>query len=194
MINVFVDCGANLGQGYNKLIKRFGVKFDKVYMFEPNLKTFNKLRKIEHANNMVFMQKAVYNKNCIKSLNIEYCPSEKDFVGCATNILENIYVKPNYIANEYMTNIPDGNVKVECVDISEFVKNNLNNEDFNVLKLDIEGVEYEVLDKLIDDNLLSYFDTVIVEWHPHIRSDKVKDIEYYLNIFRKNNIEYIHWD
>jgi hypothetical protein len=43
-------------------------------------------------------------------------------------------------------------------------------EDYIVLKVDIEGAEYEVLEKMFEDGSIEYIDELYIEWH----YDKVK--------------------
>ena len=54
---------------------------------------------------------------------------------------------------------------VETVDFSIWVKNNLNKSDYIILKMDIEGAEYEVISKMIKDNSFSYINELWIEWH-----------------------------
>lgn len=55
--------------------------------------------------------------------------------------------------------------KVPGIDISSWIKNNFSKEDYIVLKLDIEGAEYEVLDKMIKDGTVDYINEFHGEWH-----------------------------
>jgi FkbM family methyltransferase len=55
--------------------------------------------------------------------------------------------------------------RVRTVDFSEFLKQQFAPEDYIVLKLDIEGKEYDVLSKLIDDGMISRVQDIYCEWH-----------------------------
>ncbi len=55
--------------------------------------------------------------------------------------------------------------EVECVDISNWIKNNFSKEDHIVLKLDIEGAEYDVIPKLCEDGAFDYIDRFYCEIH-----------------------------
>jgi len=50
-------------------------------------------------------------------------------------------------------------------DISEVIKKAASLYDYIVLKLDIEGAEYECLQRLIDTNKLATIDHLFIEWH-----------------------------
>ena len=49
--------------------------------------------------------------------------------------------------------------------MSKFIKENFLKEDFIVLKLDIEGAEFEVLKDMIDTGSIKYVDELYVEFH-----------------------------
>ncbi len=55
--------------------------------------------------------------------------------------------------------------EVECFDLGSWIKNNFSNEDYIVLKLDIEGAEYEVLDKMFHDKTINYVNKLYCEIH-----------------------------
>ena len=55
--------------------------------------------------------------------------------------------------------------KAECFDLSLWIKNNFTKDDYIVLKLDIEGAEYEVLQKLYDDSTMEYINKLYCEIH-----------------------------
>lgn len=52
-----------------------------------------------------------------------------------------------------------------CLDLAAFVRRHFGPEDYLVLKLDIEGAEYEVLDHLMGQGMLSWFRELYVEYH-----------------------------
>ena len=47
--------------------------------------------------------------------------------------------------------------------------------DFVVIKLDIEGGEYAVLDSLVSRNLLHHFNMIYVEFHSQYMSDEFSE-------------------
>lgn len=56
-------------------------------------------------------------------------------------------------------------VSVPCVDLDAFIRNNTSGTDYVVLKLDIEGAEYAVLEKLLKDGTISRVSELFVEFH-----------------------------
>jgi len=64
----------------------------------------------------------------------------------------------------YMSNAKE--IKVNCIDISDFITKNFNKEDYIILKIDIEGSEYDILPKMIKQGLFDgYIDELYGEWH-----------------------------
>ena len=56
-------------------------------------------------------------------------------------------------------------LKVEAIDFSRWVGENINPEDYAILKMNIEGAEYDVIDKMIADDTLNLFNRIYVQWH-----------------------------
>lgn len=56
-------------------------------------------------------------------------------------------------------------VTVDGIDISIWIRDNFSKDDHIVLKMDIEGSEYEVLEKMIEDNTFEMIDELLVEFH-----------------------------
>jgi len=58
-----------------------------------------------------------------------------------------------------------GEITVDSLDFSNFILKNFSKEDHIVVKMDIEGAEYEVLEKMIKDDSIDYLNELIVEFH-----------------------------
>jgi len=54
---------------------------------------------------------------------------------------------------------------VECIDFSHWLRENCTLRDRIVLKMDIEGAEYAVLEKMMDDGTIKMIDRLLIEWH-----------------------------
>ena len=59
-------------------------------------------------------------------------------------------------------------VKVESIDISQWILDTFSKDDRIVMKMDIEGSEYEVLPKMIEDGSINYVNQLYIEWHDYI--------------------------
>jgi len=62
-------------------------------------------------------------------------------------------------------------VEVESIDLSKWITENFSKNDIIVLKMDIEGAEYAVLPKLIEDGTASYINRAFIEWHDWVMPD-----------------------
>jgi len=60
-------------------------------------------------------------------------------------------------------------IEVECFDFSEWVKQF--KDDYLLVKMDIEGAEFTVLEKMLKDETAGYMDKILCEFHPN----KVRD-------------------
>jgi FkbM family methyltransferase len=56
-------------------------------------------------------------------------------------------------------------ITVRCIDFGAWVKRSFTKDDFVIVKLDIEGAEYAVLRKMIDDGSIELVDRLYVEFH-----------------------------
>lgn len=194
MRKIFIDCGSNLGQGYDQISKKENMDdtWD-IFMFEPNIKCYESLKTKFTEKNIKIFNSAVSNTYKKEKFLLEYCPTQKEWVGGASNILGKKYLKPSYIKNEYIKN---SEYLVDCIDLSDFIMKNFTNEDYIILKLDIEGSEFEILPKMISDNTLNFIDKIYVEWHDHLIlnfNDLSFNKDYFLEEFKKLNIEYNIW-
>jgi hypothetical protein len=68
-------------------------------------------------------------------------------------------------------------VDVDTIDMSRWLRESINPEnEIVILKLDVEGSEYSILDKLLHDGLNKMVDVLLVEWTPETKIVSCKDI------------------
>lgn len=89
--------------------------------------------------------------------------------------LDTINEKYNFYGSSLKQEHPDvrngkSKVNVACVDIGKLVKS-FNKNDFVVIKMDIEGAEYDLLTHFILNNVLHMIDFMAIEYH--------KDVSYF---------------
>jgi FkbM family methyltransferase len=162
MRNVFLDLGTHFGGGLFYFIQRFNITPDwSVHTFEANPITFDIFSK-EHAHKVPFVTRhnlAVSDNDGTITLNLESPPNEGD-TGMASSIIEMDNWNP-WGNRHYFTRKEE----IRSIDISKFIQDNFVKEDFIVIKMDIEGSEYRILDKMIADGTIDYIDHLSVEWH-----------------------------
>ena len=201
MRKVFLDCGTNLCQGLKQISNEN--EMDEswiIYSFDANPEVYNYLDKTKYTN-VNFINEGVWIESCYRFLNQEVLDILKNEwvdgnligeeftkakVGGATNIMGDDYKWGHWIDND---NRLINSLEVKCFDFSYYIKDNFNKEDYIVVKLDIEGAEYPVMDKLIEDGTIDYIDSIYVEWHNIDNRDK----NYYVNIINEKNIKYTEW-
>lgn len=155
----FVDCGAHKGQSIIKAREIYGENIQ-VHSFEIIPLLTYELNKIyEKYNNIIIYNKGVWIEDTIKEVHISRTKASWG------NSLYNRFNKNDTIK-----------IKVDCIDFCKWVKDNINPNNYNILKLDIEGCEYEVLNKLMDLNLLEYFNDLVGEWHHDKINNDVKSL------------------
>jgi hypothetical protein len=83
---------------------------------------------------------------------------------------------------------------VQTVDISKFIKDNFSIEDHIILKLDVEGAEYQIIEKLLNDDAFKYIKKLYMEWHtqwlPNYKQTEIDLVER----MKKINVSYEYWD
>lgn len=69
--------------------------------------------------------------------------------------------------------LTDTTITVPCIDFSKWLSINFSTRDYIHLKLDIEGAEYRVLDKMMKDGSIALISELVCEWH--LRHFKIGD-------------------
>lgn len=206
MKKVFLDCGTNLGQGLLQFIDRKIIdKTFQIECFEPNpyaieysKKRFSTEEYSEYSIN--FNEVAIWIEDCEKQLTIEsfdgeyVCQHTGEHLGYdlksggATNIMGETWKKPSYINDDDI----DTGVIAQCINFSEYLKNNISEEDYVICKIDIEGAEYEVLGSLIDDNTIDLIDEIYIEWHNHLLKENY-NTQMFIDEIKRRNIKIESW-
>ena len=158
---VFIDCGANDGCSVRKF-KRIVSNWEdyEIYSFEPN-PSFAK--DIENSG-ATLIEKAVW----IEDGEVDFFIVTVDNKGKENMRTGASTLNPR--KNEWNLDgrhIESEVYRVESVDLSKWVLNNFSKENKIILKMDIEGSEYDVLDKMIDDGSLEFVDELWIEFHTY---------------------------
>jgi FkbM family methyltransferase len=204
---IFLDCGTNLGQGLAEFIdKKIIDTTFKIHCFEPNPYAFefakNRFSKKEYDDwNLNFYHKAIWVDDCKKIFTLETIDHEyetkytgkvtsKDLkTGGASNIIGNDWIKPDYIDSKNISN----DLHVDCINFSNFLKNNFNISDYIICKMDIEGAEYQVLNHLIETNTISLIKEIYIEWHQRLVPNITNTQNYLIKELNKQNIVIHYW-
>ncbi len=84
------------------------------------------------------------------------------------------------VVNTHGTDTTKEPVYVDSVDFGQWLKENFKLKDTIFVKMDIEGAEYAILDKMLEDGSMEYVDKLYVEFHSPIMDNisKEKDKEF----------------
>jgi FkbM family methyltransferase len=153
MKKVFIDLGFNKGQSVEFFYKLIPDCHEyEIHAFEPDPSNFNSFEKF---NSVIFHKKAAW----VFDGSIKFYLGNQSFAST--------------INSTKITNIKqDYYIESECLDISKFIMNTFDKDDYIILKIDIEGAEYELLYHMLSTNCLDYINDLFVEFH----LDKITNI------------------
>lgn len=170
---VFVDCGAHAGVFSDVALACGGI----CYAFEPNKYLYAFLRDLYKGNEkLILSNQAVSNKN-----------GKTTFYTYASNaVSDGAGIMRNNLGVGY---------EVEMLDFCEFLKDIIQkHHKISLIKIDIEGAEFDVLDSLIEQKLYKNVEYIMVETHERFFENPKEKIENLKNKIAKNNIQNIFLD
>lgn len=151
MRKIFIDGGARTGESF-EIIQRDLPEYStfEVILFEPNPIHKEPLEALAKEKNCTFVNGAIWNAT-----------GEADFF-----IAVDIYGdQGSTLYSDKQERLDRENpIKVKTYDIVDILSE-FTEEDYVVLKLDVEGSEYDILQRLVDTNNLSKVKEYVIEWH-----------------------------
>lgn len=188
MKKVFLDCGAHDGCSVRKFLDVIeDAKEYDIHSFEPN-PNLESYHPVGHA---VFHKFAVW---------IEY--GELSFYNFSTtggssllkeknerNVMKTSQ-KPKWMQK---FGLPE-EIKVNSIDLSGWIKTNFTKDDYIILKMDIEGAEYEILKKMFVDDTIDYINELWIEWHFLNYSNYHSMANNFHKLIMQRGIKIVEWD
>jgi FkbM family methyltransferase len=166
---LFLDCGSNIGQGFEFFRKYYPNELYDYVLFEPNPYCFQLLQEKYSGLSVDGVQ--------LRNVAVGIHNGEINFYGLE-DAKGGIYsvggtVLPEHNSKMY-SDSNSASLRVASMNFSEFLIDvfNKNHYQFIILKLDIEGGEYSVLDSLVSNNLISKLESIYVEFHSQYMSNK----------------------
>lgn len=148
---IFIDIGMNVGITSLFFAKRS--ECEKVVAFEPVQPTLSMAKKNFAKNEMA--QKIQVNETGLgypaRTVTVNYSEENKGHTGINSDVSFIAGIKG--IKKE----------QLQITDVFEALKHIVHEK--TVLKIDTEGSEYEILERLNNTGLLSRFDIIMIEWH-----------------------------
>lgn len=156
------DVGGYKGQGASDL---FSMYLPTIYIFEPRAEYAQAIEKRFKKNNKI----KVFNFGLSNKKSEDYIYFNDDG---STLFLKNKQKE-----------------KVKLESISDFIKNN-NIKKIDLLKLNIEGGEYEVLDDLINSGLLNMITNLQIQFHNFFPNARKKMLDIHKELFKSHHPVY----
>lgn len=164
---VVVDIGMNIGGAALYFAKR--KKVVKIYAFEPFVETYNQAKQNIELNDCVYSDKITcfsYGvSNVEETRQILY--NKEMTCGQSTDAMINTKARNNYKEwklisdeNDVLVNVEVRDIKIILLQIYEQHK-----QESIVLKLDCEGEEYKILERLDESDLFDRIKVIMLEWH-----------------------------
>jgi|10_taG_2_1085330.scaffolds.fasta_scaffold01603_8 FkbM family methyltransferase len=152
--NIFIDCGGHNGQSIRKFkeTEQYKEADWEIYSFEPNFSLIKDYADKHPEYNI--KNEAVWTESGEKEFYID----EKD--GDGSSLLIEKTSRDGTVENNLAHPLT-----VKAIDFSSWMLDNFRKEDQIIVKMDIEGAEYAVLQKMIKDGSLEYVNKLYVEWH-----------------------------
>jgi FkbM family methyltransferase len=165
MSKVFLDLGTHYGQGLRHFIQRFGIDSTwKVHTFEANPLVHQQFtdKFLVQTPYVVSHHAAVSTYDGTITFNVETPPGEGD-TGMGSSIISLDSWDPwkNNTSNRFFQR----SVTVPCIDLSSFIQQNFSTDDYILIKMDIEGAEYDILERMYASGTLDMVSHLSVEWH-----------------------------
>lgn len=169
---LFVDAGSNLGQGWRYFRKFYPPTHFDYELFEPN------------PNCIPFLENEIQTlgTQCAAHLN-------QAAVGTSYETLKfyGIDESEGGKLSDGGTTLKKGNSKkvehsdsrsidVASIDFADFIEKKSQTYSKIVIKMDIEGAEYSVLDKMLSENSFEKIETIFVEFHSRYMNEPEKSL------------------
>jgi FkbM family methyltransferase len=181
--HLFVDCGGHDGCSIRRFIKDFDPegRFEMV-TFEPNDSYATCYSNLSRHR---VIEAAVYDRDGFQNFFLD----RED--GDGSTLCEHKLTRENGGFGTLDTANP---VTVRTIDLSKWFRQNTRLFDYVILKLDVEGAEYDVLEKMIRDGTIRRVNHLFIEWHwmkvgvPHDRHLKL------VRALERRHLPILEWD
>lgn len=187
-MRLIIDVGCNVLDGFKKLSSIENInKDDRKVFVEANPECWHFLEnEISKLENSEFIQKALDTTN----RTVELITRADKKTDTAATILGKKFIEDslnrwNIKVDNYLT------YYVSTITIQQIIESQKLNFDSIILKLDAEGVEYTVLQQILDNDI--HIDKIYCEFHVHnIEDDNNKNI--LIEKLIKKGISVFNWD
>lgn len=157
MRKIFIDGGARIAETFDIIKKDFPQYWDYEFiLYEPNPKYTETLEILSKEKGFKFVNGAIWDKTIKTNFYV------------ANDVWGDVGSTIHSEKNEKLDR--ENPYEVQTYDIVEIL-NEFNNDDYIVLKLDVEGSEYDIVRRLINSNNIDLVDEYLIEWHDQFFQD-----------------------
>lgn len=199
-MSILIDCGTNFKQGLNELISLYS-DIEKVYSFEANRHIYDLLDKNDGNAyfNLAVLDKSgfstFYAEKAIGMLQGDIMHGENRFIGGGSRLQDPTYACGPHFSNsneleKYVDDMYD-EIIVPTIRLVDFIEFLCPEDNSIILKLDVEGAEYQILKDMQKSNIFNKIKKLHVEFHEWARTPDYEDNTYWMNFFSTNKIDYI---
>jgi FkbM family methyltransferase len=161
MRKVYVSLGSNKGGEFLALQKSNIYSEDFViYAFEPEPRCFMHIENVQRqVPNITHIKKGVATTN-----------------GVASFQTGNLTVSGT-MRTDKTWGLTGQTQIIETIDICEWLNNNIKEDDYVILTMDIEGTEYDILPTMLEDKCCDLINKMYVEFHGNKMKNDTADLE-----------------
>lgn len=168
MRKIFIDCGSHDGCS----VRKFKDLHDKSNEFEYFCFEINKLleplyKDIKDQITLTFKGVATSYKK-VTFLRMGMTGGSTITAGKADNLYRKQYNRKDCMLFDFDQVCKNGELKtskIDTIDLSHWIKENFSQDDYIVLKMDVEGAEYEILNHLIKNRCVKFLNELKIEFH-----------------------------
>ena len=191
-MKIFIDLGSHVGESIINLRELVDINQEfKIYGFEPHPIVFKKakhnIENYKKNSNINLFEKAGYINDNDSILYQHHALSKLELKDQINNYNElggdgssTLNINKKGISKE-------GTIKIKCVNVASFFKDIVTEDDYVILKMDIEGAEYELIPHLIENNIFKMVNIFLIEFHSvKVNLDPIIDKKLMNNIKKQN--------
>lgn len=165
---LLVDCGSNVGQGFDIFRRHYTSDCFDYELFEPNPYCFDILQK--KVGNLPDCRIVLHRKAVGTRAGFAKFFGLSEAEGGQLSEGGSLVREHNAVFYEARE---AGALEVETLSFADYLKSKSESYDTIIVKMDIEGGEYDVIQDLLDRNLCGKIDTMYLEFHALTLSDRL---------------------
>ena len=148
MRKIYIDCGAWSGDSV-LCFKQYHNDYD-IYAFECSYQFEQELNELSSKHGFTFINKAVW----VNNGDVNLYPGIGEHTQSGSLCLS----KKKYIDKKS----PE---VIKAIDFSQWVIDEFDKDDYIICKMNIEGAEYDILEKMLVDGSAQYINRFYIAWH-----------------------------